>query len=768
MAREGACAGGIVVREAGEGRVECRGHLGVAVSRLARRRQHVLGTFAQRRHAPQLLECPHRGHPADRAFEGHAATLVAENPDAPICGAKRPRPLACHDVDRPHRGRRHPEEIRFALTPRQPHRITQEPPSPAPHRPTGDRQDRAADQRKTPGYPCDLTNAQREENRQNREIDRPARVYDAQALGGRVANVGADELLDRHIPHGAVSETRAADAQLSEPCERADEGAPGARGIPEPELRQERREHGQTPVEVSARQELLGCPLAELERGRAVGPLGRGEEQRPRIRAAPGIDKRPRLPRPQVALACRFARPPLARSAVEPRRICEGERRSGAVARGHGVLTRSLVLAGPEEVLRQLVGLGDAGLLERDCERAVARNECRAPESSKDRLTDPVVVGLDHGLPFSGDQPQESLALQRRHERALRLSQTRGAERDAARDRPPGERDDLEQRARLRRQGVQAILDHLAEANRRTRGTVAGELCEQEGRPFRLLGDGIYIHRRRSGECSNQLAGLRGVERSQGNLRRRLAAQLSVVATCDRHGRTSGILAAIRENEHHRRCIGRPQKFPKERRAVVAGPLGIVDPQHEPPVVGDPREQLAQRREPAAPDLLGFGSHIQRARLQGGDTCENGEDARERRGVAREQSCDGLGTRQQKPAQLIDERVETLVRDRLLRMTSTAQYARVLATLQLSEEAAHEVSLADARWAMDEHGPLASVSQDVERLPEDGKFARTPDEGVLLDGRHFDADGPGRDAAARLDRLQDAVGPRATLGVRVE
>ncbi len=88
-----------------------------------------------------------------------------------------------------------------------------------------------------------------------------------------------------------------------------------------------------------------------------------------------------------------------------------------------------------------------------------------------------------------------------------------------------------------------------------------------------------------------------GLDRGQRDLLVELAQERVRVAA----------LAAERDDQQERGRVGRAHQRREQRHAVGIAPLQVVDREHQRLAIGDAREQLAQRRERAPPQLHRIG-----------------------------------------------------------------------------------------------------------------------------------------------------------------
>ena len=111
------------------------------------------------------------------------------------------------------------------------------------------------------------------------------------------------------------------------------------------------------------------------------------------------------------------------------------------------------------------------------------------------------------------------------------------------------------------------------------------------------------------------------------------------------------------------------------------------------------------------------------------------KNLRERRRIARNEGF-GLAPGQppQVPAERVDERVNRLVRNRLLFVAPAGQDDRLVALEQRLQESLNERALADPRAAVNKHGHRTSLAHILERRIQGGKLRLTPHEQPALRG----------------------------------
>ena len=126
--------------------------------------------------------------------------------------------------------------------------------------------------------------------------------------------------------------------------------------------------------------------------------------------------------------------------------------------------------------------------------------------------------------------------------------------------------------------------------------------------------------------------------------------------------------------------------------------------------------------------LLLNGGGGRRIQLQ-----ENGKHAGQCGQIARKQRV-GIGrqTRLQIAAQIVDDAIERLIRHRLVFVTAAAEDYDVVSPGELTEKAADQGALADARCAVNGYDPRASVDDRLTRVGQFAKLAKPADERRVL------------------------------------
>ena len=219
-------------------------------------------------------------------------------------------------------------------------------------------------------------------------------------------------------------------------------------------------------------------------------------------------------------------------------------------------------------------------------------------------------------------------------------------------------RDRLQEPPRLARELPDAPPEHLLEGGRPGRLEAVGELAPL-GQIMRELVDEIGAAARFAGDHLDQVlgdvavlaeeepcqvAGLLGGQRFDHDLAT-LGARGLILAGLQQPGQAGvrlTVLAPVAAEEQQGRRIGGTHQVGEEVGAIEVAPVEVVDIQDQRPPVRDPGQQLPQRGEGPAPQLLLIGrlEAAQRGPGDGLDPPQDGEDPRQRRDVARQE---GLG-----------------------------------------------------------------------------------------------------------------------------
>ncbi len=196
------------------------------------------------------------------------------------------------------------------------------------------------------------------------------------------------------------------------------------------------------------------------------------------------------------------------------------------------------------------------------------------------------------------------------------------------------------------------------------------------------------------------------------------------------------VLRAVRRHEEQRlpRRDRRPpvpvEQPGEERGAVEVAPLEIVHRQHRHPGSGA-RQKLAERRHGSLPDegIVGvLGGRRRRADAR--DLSHLREEARERREARRQRDRDLRAVPlPEPPAEIVDEPVDPLVRDRLLLEAPPREHQPLgRAGADLREEPLHQRARAHARTAVEQHDHDRAPLRRREGVAQLGELRRSADE----------------------------------------
>lgn len=231
-------------------------------------------------------------------------------------------------------------------------------------------------------------------------------------------------------------------------------------------------------------------------------------------------------------------------------------------------------------------------------------------QKAHDGFTDAVVNRLGDLAVVAEAHPREPLILEER-ERIGHASldlRSRSEGRDG--EGPSRNGHGLGQPARLRREAVKALADHLLEGDdgeRRGRradpvAMAPHELLDEEGASPRLVHDSkrrpLAKRVRRTEERQRQEVRLAGRQRTHVDL-----AHVARPAGRHLHQKRTRVRVFLsrRHHEKQRRRVRRPHDFDEQRDAVGVAPLNVVDENDEGTPPGKRREAFAQRPERASP-----------------------------------------------------------------------------------------------------------------------------------------------------------------------
>ena len=182
-----------------------------------------------------------------------------------------------------------------------------------------------------------------------------------------------------------------------------------------------------------------------------------------------------------------------------------------------------------------------------------------------------------------------------------------GAGSDFLGDRMAGDRDGLDQLARVSIEPSDALHDHVPEAEGRIGAISAhdrplGELLDEDGVPGAFASDGV-------GELAESVAEEMGGHRARVLCRQLGEHDRSLLDSGQRfverglEGPRCGV-GVLRRHDQHLRSVRRADELREEVRAVDVSPLEVVEEEHDRAGHGDRDEQLAQRDEGLAPLCL--------------------------------------------------------------------------------------------------------------------------------------------------------------------
>jgi hypothetical protein len=399
---------------------------------------------------------------------------------------------------------------------------------------------------------------------------------------------------------------------------------------------------------------------------------------------------------------------------------------------------------------------------ERRGEREVRLAPLPGDEATHDRRADPIVVALDQTFLLRVARADQVLGPQARQRVEQILAGSGGAGDELELERPRRDRDELEHRARRAVELRHALLHDRVQAIRRAELAIdARELVDEERIAVRLGGDRI------------RPALVGRSEQRRGELRRLCGSERFEPQLVDRHvgeqrrepreERARGpLLVAKPCQPEHRRRIRSAHELGEQRRAVGIAPLQIVDAHDHRRSRGEPLEQRAQRRDPADPHVGRIAARVAQRR-DARDLQQHRKQRRQRHGVARQQR--GRFVRRhpaEPPRQLVDDRVERLVRDGLELEAASGEHHRVgPPPPHVVEETPQERGLADARRAERERHRAAAARRLVEPSRERLLLGLSPHEDFATGGDL------GRDLRRARPR-EDLITARPPLGIARE
>ena len=331
--------------------------------------------------------------------------------------------------------------------------------------------------------------------------------------------------------------------------------------------------------------------------------------------------------------------------------------------------------------------------------------------------------------------------LVQRRARGRRVLEPRRLLRHALRDRAARDGDRVEEPPRVLGKPLDAGADDAVERYVRARDRRDLQVVGVGLRMQRELADeeraAVRLPRHRGGARACRRVGrlLAREERERELLRLRTGERADEDAAVRERGLAVRQLAqkrarprlvrAMRPHEEDGRRAGRRQDLLHEEGAVLVPPLEIVHVQDDSPFLDEPREELPQRREREAPQLLlvrdleGARLHV-RYRV---DAPERREHARELVHAARQEP-ERLGARQtaQVAAEGVDDAVEGLERHRFALVAPAGEDDRLVRFPHVAEEALHERRLPHAARAVDVHGDRPASARLLERRSQLGEL----------------------------------------------
>jgi hypothetical protein len=233
-----------------------------------------------------------------------------------------------------------------------------------------------------------------------------------------------------------------------------------------------------------------------------------------------------------------------------------------------------------------------------------------------------------------------------------------------------------------------------------------------------------------------------------------------------------GVLAAIGQDQEQRRRVGRAQEIDQQHAGVEVAPLHVVDDQDERVAGGHAGEQLAQRVQPAPPELVRVGRRDPlRRRLDHLGAAQDREEPRHRQDVARQERLHLLAREPgQVAAERVDQAVERLVRHRLALVAAPGQHHRAALLGQLARDPLDQHALAHAGAAVHQHGHRLPVAhRGGERLAQHLRVrAPAHQRRRVLRARPRRAARNGRRGQAAAQPAQDrlTVGARGRIAVQ--